>query len=174
MILNVGAGGATDADKIKYGDSNVGDALDELNESLQNENNESFNFGYKDGVRGFFTNPSRADDSFVPFKGYGQFKVIRCNSVSGSSFDGYDCYFEEDGVIVIYQVALQNWWDKLPVLTGHKNLLINNSSQSSGVCYIVAEVEKGKTLTVTASSPGGSAHSGHRIVVMATGVKFNE
>ena len=35
---------------------------------MKNENNESFNFGVKDGVRGFFTNPSRADDSFVPFK----------------------------------------------------------------------------------------------------------
>ena len=45
----------------------------QVNESLQNENNESFNFGYKDGVRGFFTNPSRADDSFIPFS----------NSVSG-------------------------------------------------------------------------------------------
>ena len=42
-------------------------AFRELTESLTNENNESFNFGYKDGVRGFFTNPSRADDSFIPF-----------------------------------------------------------------------------------------------------------
>lgn len=42
-----------------------------LNDSLTNENNESFNFGVKDGVRGFFTNPSRADDSFVPFRSGG-------------------------------------------------------------------------------------------------------
>ncbi len=75
MIFNVGAGGATDADKIKYGDSNVGatldnlnESVDELNESLTNENAETFNFGVKDGVRGYFTNPSRADDSFIPFK----------------------------------------------------------------------------------------------------------
>ena len=34
MIFNVGAGGATDADKIKYGDSNVGATLDDLNESV--------------------------------------------------------------------------------------------------------------------------------------------
>lgn len=39
-----------------------------INDSLVNENNESFNFGVKDGVRGFYTDPSRADDSFVPFK----------------------------------------------------------------------------------------------------------
>lgn len=43
-------------------------AVNELNSSLKNENNESFNFGVKDGVRGFYTNPSRADDSFIPFK----------------------------------------------------------------------------------------------------------
>lgn len=41
--------------------------INEINSSLQNENNESFNFGYLNGVRGFFTNPSRADDCFVPF-----------------------------------------------------------------------------------------------------------
>lgn len=43
-------------------------ALAEVNSSLKNENNESFNFGVKDGVRGFYTDPARADDSFVPFK----------------------------------------------------------------------------------------------------------
>lgn len=37
------------------------------NQSLTNENSETFNFGVKDGVRGFYTNPSRADDSFIPF-----------------------------------------------------------------------------------------------------------
>lgn len=34
MIFNVGAGGTTDADKIKYGDSNVGATLDNLNENV--------------------------------------------------------------------------------------------------------------------------------------------
>ena len=42
-------------------------AVKELKDSLTNENNESFNFGVKDGVRGFYTDPSRADDSFIPF-----------------------------------------------------------------------------------------------------------
>lgn len=40
----------------------------ELNNRLTNESSETFNFGIKDGVRGFYTNPSRADDSFIPFK----------------------------------------------------------------------------------------------------------
>lgn len=43
-------------------------ALAEVNSSLTNEDAETFNFGVKDGVRGFYTNPSRADDSFIPFK----------------------------------------------------------------------------------------------------------
>lgn len=47
-------------------------AVQELSSSLENhltnENDESFNFGVLNGVRGFFTNPSRADDSFIPFK----------------------------------------------------------------------------------------------------------
>ena len=42
-------------------------ATKKLNESLTNEDGEVFNFGVKDGVRGFFTDPSRADDSFIPF-----------------------------------------------------------------------------------------------------------
>ena len=38
-----------------------------MDSSLTNEDAETFNFGYLNGVRGFFTNPSRADDSFIPF-----------------------------------------------------------------------------------------------------------
>ena len=44
-------------------------AVKELSSSLTNENSETFNFGVLNGVRGFFTNPSRADDSFIPFSG---------------------------------------------------------------------------------------------------------
>lgn len=44
-------------------------AVNELNSSLNDSSSgESFNFGSLNGVRGFFTNPSKADDSFVPFK----------------------------------------------------------------------------------------------------------
>lgn len=42
--------------------------LHPINQSLTNENSETFNFGIKDGVRGFYTDPARADDSFIPFK----------------------------------------------------------------------------------------------------------
>ena len=45
------------------------EAVKEVYSSLQDSNtSESFNFGSLNGVRGFFTSPSKADDSFVPFK----------------------------------------------------------------------------------------------------------
>ena len=44
MIFNVGAGGASNAENIKYGDSNVGVTLDNLNESVNNLDN-SVEFG---------------------------------------------------------------------------------------------------------------------------------
>ena len=45
-------------------------AVNETMKKLTDESGtlETFNYGIKDGVRGFFTNPSRADDSFIPFK----------------------------------------------------------------------------------------------------------
>ena len=52
-------------------------ALKEVNSSLTNENAETFNFGVKDGVRGFYTNPSRADDSFVPFNNFPIKEIIQ-------------------------------------------------------------------------------------------------
>ena len=47
---------------------------------------ETFNFGVKDGVRGFFTNPSRADDSFIPFSTRKTFKSFSFSqSTNGST-----------------------------------------------------------------------------------------
>lgn len=37
-------------------------------------------FGVKDGVRGFYTNPSRADDCFVPFKRNITYKTVTIGS----------------------------------------------------------------------------------------------
>ena len=49
---------------------------------MQDSNtSESFNFGSLNGVRGFFTDPSKADDSFVPFSN-GLNAIITVRSVS--------------------------------------------------------------------------------------------
>ena len=63
-------------------------ALAEVNSSLQDSNtSESFNFGSLNGVRGFFTNPSKADDSFVPFKNVQSFWGNESSGVETVTFD---------------------------------------------------------------------------------------
>lgn len=60
-------------------------ALAEVNSSLQDSNtSESFNFGSLNGVRGFFTDPSKADDSFIPFSGDPSF-CLNCTAYLLSS-----------------------------------------------------------------------------------------
>lgn len=63
-----------------------------LNESLKNENLETFNFGVKDGVRGFFTDPSRADDSFVPFSSFDKLRIIQTNYAYETSENRMNTY----------------------------------------------------------------------------------
>lgn len=59
---------AVTEDNVPVGCKAVTKFANDVNQSLTNENSETFNFGVKDGVRGFYTDPARADDSFVPFK----------------------------------------------------------------------------------------------------------
>ena len=61
-------GDAFNAANMNDLEDRIASEFEEIKQSLINENSETFNFGVKDGVRGFFTNPSRADDSFIPFK----------------------------------------------------------------------------------------------------------
>lgn len=62
------AGDAFSAANMNNLEQRIKTEFDSVNSSLTNEVAETFNYGMKDGVRGFYTNPSRADDSFVPFK----------------------------------------------------------------------------------------------------------
>lgn len=68
--------------KVGVGLLNSATKVNELNNNLTNEDNEKFIFGKKDGVRGFYTDSSKADDSFVPFKSN---SII--NLGTGRSFD---------------------------------------------------------------------------------------
>jgi hypothetical protein len=89
--------------------STVQDKISELSSNLTNENSETFNFGIKDGVRGYYTNPSRADDCFIPFKmkspsNYIYNKGDLCYELSGGWYSldvGYD--FLEDGIYTTWR-----------------------------------------------------------------------
>ena len=61
------------------------------NSSLQDSNtNESFNFGSLNGVRGFFTNPSKADDSFVPLsKSFISINQFKSSMISTHYYVGF-------------------------------------------------------------------------------------
>ena len=115
MIFNVGAGGgASTADKVKYDNTesglqsdNVQGAVDELNSSLTNEYAETFNFGVKDGVRGFFTNPSRADDSFVPFKRVTSVEIQTWNLTGDGIYFRAKLYYNDNTVKVLFDGILK-------------------------------------------------------------------
>lgn len=57
------------------------------NSSLNDDSgtSESFNYGVKDGVRGFYTSPSRADDSFIPFSNTAFLSSYQYNGYNGHS-----------------------------------------------------------------------------------------
>ena len=83
--------------------------MNSYNSSLTNENTETFNFGVLNGVRGFFTNPSRADDSLVPFKS-GKL-LFAAKFAYSTKDDGNTCYsFSVDGIdkILITGIALRS------------------------------------------------------------------
>ena len=80
---NTDAGRFAGALAVKEINSNLSERI---NKSLTDSTTgESFNFGIKDGVRGFYTNPSRADDSFVPFKSGSGWFYTGTMSIQGST-----------------------------------------------------------------------------------------
>lgn len=136
MILNVGAGGASTAEAVQYDNTESGleatevqGAVDEVAERLTNENEETFNFGVKDGVRGFYTNPSRGDDTFIPFSSLSD-KVLNAateilltykNTLTTSE----EYTIEEDGD---YLVNLGNRFTTTGGGTATGNLYVNDES----------------------------------------------
>ena len=70
---------------------------------MQDSNtSESFNFGSLNGVRGFFTDPSKADDSFVPFKsGANLRKVTNGYITSGTSYKFTEDY---DFILIVWVI----------------------------------------------------------------------
>ena len=102
---------AAKASNISYDNSvsglearTVQGAVDKLSDGLTNENSETFNFGVKDGVRGFFTNPSRADDSFVPFKSTNELYRHYHGSWGAKTTLQVDCGFKPTIAIVVSNV----------------------------------------------------------------------
>ena len=85
------AGDAFSATNMNDLEQRIKTEFDSVNSSLQDSNtNESFNFGSLNGVRGFFTNPSKADDSFVPFsKSFISINQFKSSMISTHYYVGF-------------------------------------------------------------------------------------
>ena len=120
-------------------------AVNELNSSLKDSTSgESFNFGSLNGVRGFFTNPSKADDSFVPFKSGNDIKVI---SLSGTGRASKNIDFS---YLANYSVLTNNAFAVCP--TGVQNY---GSSPNTSLTISTSYNAKTGILTVTANEADG-------------------
>lgn len=151
------------ADISKIGDGTVTgaivnnkEAIEDVSQSLTNENSETFNFGVKDGVRGFFTNPLRADDSFIPFKRKGTYSPENVSYNSCKKI--YDYSACNDISIVIRIMFLVNTPIGSIILKGlpiPKNetegiIILNNSTE----IYKIAINTEGNVYLKTGSSGG--------------------
>lgn len=85
------AGDAFSAANMNNLEQRIKTEFDSVNSSLQDSNtSESFNFGSLNGVRGFFTNPSKADDSFVPFsKSFISINQFKSSMISTHYYVGF-------------------------------------------------------------------------------------
>lgn len=85
------AGDAFSAANMNNLEQRIKTEFDSVNSSLQDSNtSESFNFGSLNGVRGFFTDPSKADDSFVPFsKSFISINQFKSSMISTHYYVGF-------------------------------------------------------------------------------------
>lgn len=73
------------------------------NSSLKDSTSgESFNFGSLNGVRGFFTNPSKADDSFIPFKSGVNLRKVTDNYITGGQ--SYKFTKDYDFILIVWVI----------------------------------------------------------------------
>lgn len=76
-------------------------ALKQVEQSLVNENAETFNFGILDGKRGFFTDSLRGADSFVPFNVSDYSSMVHVVSYSSAVSSTYKCVKDTTAIIVV-------------------------------------------------------------------------
>lgn len=149
-----------DADRLggKYTASDIDTIKQDitgLNSSLSdNTTSESFNYGVKDGVRGFFTNPSKADDSFIPFSSKEQSVAELLDALQYSEFELNDSMTWED--IMNYFKTLYPDHYTLVSRTQNINLLGSCSTRTN---YDVTSISGGFNTTnglyFTSTSKGG-------------------
>ena len=144
MIFNVGAGGTTDADKIKYGDSNVGATLDNLNENVDELNNSLKRIDVTNTI------VSGNENVVSSFSGYNylengvihvdcRFKIITSRAVNSAlfKFEGYPPMKSKQ--FMISKLNASNFCGVGYVTEGTNVWIYTNSALSEGDYVILGE-----------------------------------
>ena len=158
MIFNVGSGGASSADKVKYNNTesglqsdNVQGAIDEVNNSLV-ANSNHFYFDYKNGKYGFNTDSSRGADTFVPFKsGVDSSIKLQLGTISFSDNNSHDyTYNVPDNISIIGCYASGNHGIFYGVLVEND---ITNISYDRTTYSNLRHDKNANTVTINVSTP---------------------
>lgn len=117
-------GDAFNAANMNDLEDRIESGFNDVNQSLTNENSETFNFGIKDGVRGYFTNPSRADDSFIPFKSVESAEYtldLWAYTVSASDFTTSKVELPCKDFTLLSRTKLAEYYSVVTALIGYKD-----------------------------------------------------
>ena len=121
------------------------------NRLVDNATSESFNYGVKNGVRGFYTDPSRADDSFVPFKGMP--KVIGYLSMAINVEKSFTADNDYDYMVIITAATPSKTTVKINnnVIDATK-VPLTNESPTKGYIIIDQKISKGDKVSLTSTN----------------------
>ena len=122
-----------------------------LNSSLQDSNtSESFNFGSLNGVRGFFTDPSKADDSFIPFKsGINSNIIYDSGSIARNATQKYTFTDNYDLILIMFVLP----GGEITVTTEAEKLLeYNNAGTQLVNAYLYKNIKANDSISVYRSS----------------------
>jgi len=149
MILNLSGGDSSvSAEGVKYGDSNVGVALDVLEDELT-ANGQRIYLDYQNGQYGYNTDALRGADTFSPFKSGGgnEFNILTTVSpVAG---------------------------DKLPTIEGNGYIVIRRMPSASNATDNIQVFIDGNTIGFMAKSYFNSAiHNGYYKFYFQKSVSF--
>lgn len=163
------AGDSFNATNMNDLEQRIKTEFDNVNSSLTDSNtSESFNFGSLNGVRGFFTSPSKADDSFIPFNsGFSGANIYMSGTNSGNLpktenpnigqyFYGFDWDESTQKFTVLYDGTYSYM---LSTTSSYTSLYINDeqiaiANPSSKTLYSTIELKKGDTGYIFSNASG--------------------
>ena len=144
------AGDAFSAANMNNLEQRIKNEFDTVNSSLIS-GDESFNYGIKDGVRGFYTSPLRADDSFIPFKsGFVNIELYYRYKSTSTNYPTYTFTEKGDYLIIPFWYLISYTDDIIEILnTGYT---IDSLYNSVSAYYVKNAVPNVTSFTAMSSN----------------------